>query len=93
MSAAEIADLANMALAEVGAPETCFADPAPGLPLRISASFDTDPTAFFKAVKLARLKILGPSAPTTCRAHSGRIGVCELVTVADALMGRTCGAS
>lgn len=91
MSAELIAELANMALAEVGASVRAFADPSPQFPFAVTGTgwpYDD----FDKAVLLAKLKVQGPDALTACHVHSYQhlMDTCGGITVAEALAGRLC---
>lgn len=91
--AAEIARLANIALAEVGHPECVYPDPTDEYPAAVEFVGGDDAT-LYRAVSLAALHVNGPSHETYCPAHpTDEQGGdrCARVPVRDALLGRTCG--
>jgi hypothetical protein len=90
VSAVEIARLANIALADIGIGPIMYATDDHHVRWPLKA--DRDGMAP-KAARLAHLKVSGPSRLVRCDDHIPARSQCGGVPVADALMGRTCGAS
>jgi hypothetical protein len=89
MSAVEIARLANLALADIGIGPIIYA--VDDHRVRWPLEADRDGMAP-KAARLATLKVVGPSGLVRCDDHIPARSQCGGVPVADALVGRTCGA-
>lgn len=96
MSAEQRAELANMALAEVGVPHQFQPAPEFGAEMiaipRHIASGPHRPM-FLRARELATLHLYGPDYPVLCRYHTNRYAACEMIGVGAALLGHGCGAA
>lgn len=91
--AEERARLANMALAEVGLPAAVCPRPTSDYPRKVMYVGAPSPV-IKRAISLADLRLVGPDHLVTCFAHTptGLNHHCRKVTVAEALLGHTCGA-
>ena len=79
------ADLARMALAEIGVTAFIHVDVKNERVLLGPVGIDEHR----KAWRLATLRVCGPDHPVVCPAHS-TVTTCDMLPVGEVLLGRTC---
>jgi len=91
MSGARVAELANIALADIGEPPVIFASPLD--PERAAwSSLEVDNRQAKRAIELAHMAVNGPSFQVYCAEHTrfSANHLCAMLPVADALRGHLC---